>query len=336
MTAAKERSPPRDFHFARKLVDEKVSFKPTSIETLQLNITKLCNQACVHCHVDSSPRRREMTSDAVLDRCLELLRDFPEIKTFDLTGGAPELHPRFREAVRTTRSFGKRVIVRHNLTVQMDPHPITKESLADLPEFFAEQGVEVVSSLPYYQEYFTDKQRGSGVFKKSMAALRRLNDVGYGKDGTGLILNLVYNPVGPFLPASQHTLEADYKRELKSKFDLDFNQLFAITNMPIHRFKVQLIRGGNYDAYMEKLVAAFNPTAADGVMCRSMISVSYDGKLYDCDFNQMLGMQIENQGQQLSIFDFDTKLLLERSVAVADHCYGCTAGSGSSCGGNTA
>ncbi len=308
-----------------------VDLRPLGIETLQLNVTKLCNQACVHCHVDAGPRRRESMSDAVLDQCLALLERHAEIKTVDITGGAPELHPRFKDLVTRARTLGKHVIVRHNLTVTHDPHPQTKASLAYLPDFFREQKVEVVSSLPYYQEFFTDKQRGSGVFKKSIASLELLNARGFGVEGTGLALNLVYNPVGAFLPASQASLEADYKRELQQKFGVTFNGLFALTNMPIHRFKAQLVKSKGYEAYMEKLHAAFNPAAAAGVMCRSLVSVAYDGKLFDCDFNQMLGLQIG----ALTIFDFTPDLMLDRQIRTADHCFGCTAGAGSSCGGNT-
>jgi radical SAM/Cys-rich protein len=197
--------------------------------------------------------------------------------------------------------------------------------------------VEVVSSLPYYQPFFTDSQRGSGVFGKSMEAMKRLNAVGYGMEGSGLLLNLVYNPVGPYLPAAQAGLEADYKRELKDKFGLAFNSLYTITNMPINRFRLHLEKSGQYEAYMDKLLAAFNPAAAAGVMCRSLISVGQDGRIYDCDFNQMLEMDAEDaRGRPLSIVDFDFERTLQRSIRVGDHCLGCTAGAGSSCGGATA
>ncbi len=306
---------------------------PLSVETLQLNVTKLCNQACVHCHVDASPRRRESMPDDVLAQCLKILGDFEEIRTVDITGGAPELHPRFKDLVRGARALGRHVMVRHNLTVTLDPHPLTKESQQDLPDFFREMGVEVVSSLPYYQEFFTDKQRGSGVFKKSMESLRMLNERGFGVAGSGLVLNLIYNPVGAFLPAAQDALERDYKRELKDKFGISFNRLYALTNMPIHRFRAQLLRQGGYEAYLEKLHGAFNPAAAAGVMCRTLVSVSWDGRLYDCDFNQMLGMELEGAP---TVFDFSPETLKRRRIRVAEHCFGCTAGAGSSCGGTTA
>jgi radical SAM/Cys-rich protein len=269
---------------------------PVSLETLQVNITKLCNQSCVHCHVDAGPRRKEAMSDEVLAQCLEILKNNEGIRNLDITGGAPELHPRFRDLVAGARALGRHVMVRHNLTVTLDPHPQTKESLQDLPDFFREQRVEVISSLPYYQEYFTDRQRGSGVFKKSMASLRLLNERGFGVEGTGLLLNLVYNPVGAFLPAAQEALEKDYKRELKDKFGIVFSRLYALTNMPIHRFKAQLKRQGGYEAYMDKLRQAYNPQAAAGAMCRTLLSVSWDGQLYDCDFNLMLGMPGEGGG----------------------------------------
>jgi radical SAM/Cys-rich protein len=208
--------------------------------------------------------------------------------------------------------------------------------MLDLPDFFQSQKVEVVSSLPYYQEFFTDKQRGAGVFNKSLESLRMLNARGYGEEGTGLILNLVYNPVGAFLPASQESLERDFRKELSKLFNIHFNQLFAITNMPIHRFKAQLKRNGGYDDYMEKLLAAFNPQAAAGIMCRNLISVAHDGSLFDCDFNQMLQMPARTQEGPAHIDQFDLEALSQRTIAVADHCFGCTAGSGSSCGGTTA
>ena len=313
-----------------------VQLPPTSIETLQINITKLCNQACRHCHVDSSPARTEKMSREGVERCIEILAAHPGIKNIDVTGGAPELHPDFDYLVERATALGKHVMVRHNLTVQLDPHPQTGESKEYLPEFFARHRCEVISSLPYYQEYFTDAQRGDGVFQKSIEAMRRLNALGYGVEGTGLIFNLVYNPVGPYLPAAQASLEADYKRELKQKFGLTFNSLFTITNMPINRFKLHLMKSEQYESYMEKLLAAFNPAAAAGVMCRSIISVDHEGYVYDCDFNQMLGMHVDNAGRPASIFDFDFDQLLRRRIRFDSHCLGCTAGAGSSCGGATA
>lgn len=324
---------PKRYNFAAKIRESGLDLKARPVDTLQVNITKLCNQACVHCHVDSSPRRREMMSDDIIEEVLKVLRSHPDLGTLDITGGAPELHPRFKDLVIGARLMGRRVIVRHNLSVTLDPHPLDASSLAYLPEFFAEQRVEVVSSLPYYQQYFTDRQRGPGVFDKSIESLRLLNAVGFGMPDTGLMLNLVYNPVGAFLPAPQGTLETDYHRELELHFALKFNHLFTITNMPIHRFKAQLVKNHGYEDYMEKLHSAFNPSAAQGIMCRNIVSVSYDGKLFDCDFNQMLGIDMEGAPD---IFSFDAKMLAKRTIAVADHCFGCTAGAGSSCGGATA
>ncbi|MES2424005.1 MAG: arsenosugar biosynthesis radical SAM (seleno)protein ArsS, partial [Pseudomonadota bacterium] len=288
-------------------------------------------------HVDSSPTRTEALSRAGVERCVEILAAHPQIKNLDLTGGAPELHPDFDWLVAQATAMGRHVMVRHNLTVTFDGHPQTKASKAYLPEFFAKHRCEVVSSLPYYQEYFTDAQRGSGVFQKSITGLQQLNALGYGKPGTGLLLNLVYNPVGPYLPAAQATLQADYQRELQNSFGIVFNNLFTITNMPVNRFKLHLQKSQQYDSYMDKLQGAFNPGAAEGVMCRSIISVGYDGRLYDCDFNQMLEMQIDSPGGQgATIFDFDADALLSRQIRFGPHCLGCTAGAGSSCGGATA
>ena len=310
---------------------------PLGIDTLQVNITRLCNQQCRHCHVDASPARREMMSPEGIARCLEILARHPGIARLDITGGAPELHTGFRGFVERARALGRHVMVRHNLTVQLDPHPQSGESMEYLPEFFAGQRVEVISSLPYYQQYFTDAQRGDGVFGKSIEAMRRLNALGYGVEGSGLMLNLVYNPVGPYLPPAQAALEADYKRELKTKFGVLFNGLFTITNMPINRFRLHLKKTGQLEPYMDKLLAAFNPAAAQGVMCRSLISVDHEGRIYDCDFNQMLEMQAAGRdGKPLSIFDFDFERTLARRIRFGEHCLGCTAGAGSSCGGATA
>jgi radical SAM/Cys-rich protein len=328
-------APPRH-DFEAILHARGIALPPLSVETLQVNITKLCNQACRHCHVDASPARTEAMSRAGVEKLLEILARHPQIAKLDITGGAPELHPDFDWLVVEAVKLGKHVMARHNLTVQFDGHPVTKASKAYLPEFYAEHRVEVISSLPYYQEFFTDSQRGSGVFQKSIKALQRLNAVGYAREGSGLALNLVYNPVGPYLPAAQAVLEADYKRELRDKFGITFNGLFTITNMPINRFRLHLEKSGQYEAYMEKLLAAFNPAAAEGVMCRSIISVGHDGTLYDCDFNQMLEMEVAGAGKAATIFDFDFDALMRRRIRFDSHCLGCTAGAGSSCGGATA
>jgi radical SAM/Cys-rich protein len=328
---------PARHDFGALLRSRGIALPPLAIETLQVNITKLCNQQCRHCHVDASPARREMMSAEAIAKCLEILERNPAIATLDITGGAPELHPGFDGFVERAAALGKRVMVRHNLTVQLDAHPQTGESKEYLPSFFARHRVEVVSSLPYYQPYFTDAQRGAGVFEKSVEAMRRLNAVGYGAEWSGLTLDLVYNPVGPYLPASQAALEADYKRELKAKFGLSFNRLYTITNMPINRFRLHLEKTGQLEAYLDKLAAAFNPAAAEGVMCRSLLSVGYDGRIYDCDFNQMLELGAADRGgAPLGIFDFDFDAALGRRIAFGEHCLGCTAGAGSSCGGATA
>ena len=324
-------------NFEALLTQHHIQLTPRSIDTLQVNLTRLCNQVCRHCHVDSSPTRTEALSSEGIVKCLEILEQHPQITKLDLTGGAPELHPRFDEFVERAVAMGKHVMVRHNLTVQSDGNPQTGEAKDYLPRFFAQNRVEVISSLPYYQDYFTDAQRGSGVFQKSITGLQRLNAVGYGSKESGLKLNLVYNPVGPYLPPPQKNIEADFKRELEQKYGITFNNLYSITNMPINRFKLHLAHSGQYEAYMEKLLACFNPAAAEQVMCRDLLSVGHDGRLYDCDFNQMLDLQAAGKGATgLSIFDFDFDEALERSIRFADHCLGCTAGSGSSCGGATA
>ena len=325
------------YDFEALLRDRGIEPRPVSVDTLQVNVTKTCNQVCRHCHVDASPSRTEKMSPEVMAKCLEILERHPQITKLDITGGAPELHPGFDLFVENAVRLRKHVMVRHNLTVQLDGNPQTGESKEYLPEFFARNRLEVISSLPYYQEFFTDAQRGSGVFRKSVEAMRRLNAQGFGVEGSGLQLNLVYNPVGPYLPAAQAGLEADYKRELKEKFGLAFNSLYTITNMPINRFKLHLEKSGQLEAYMEKLLAAFNPAAAEGVMCRSLVSVGQDGRIYDCDFNQMLDMDaVDARGQRLSVHDFDFDRVLARPIQFDDHCLGCTAGAGSSCGGATA
>lgn len=301
--------------------------KVKPVEIFQLNIGKLCNQTCAHCHVDAGPDRKEENMDrATLERCLEIIAAVPSIHTVDITGGAPEMNPHFRWFVEEVSALGKQVIDRCNLTI-LRANP----KYHDLPEFFAKHKVQVVSSLPYFSKKRTDSQRGDGVFEDSIAALKMLNEVGYGKEGTGLELHLVYNPSGAFLPAGQATLQAEFKRQLKRKYDIDFNMLFAITNLPIARFLDYLLESGNYEEYMEKLVEAYNPGTVDGLMCRNTLSVSWDGYIYDCDFNQMLDLKVASSSQHINDFDLDA--LNERAVVVNQHCFGCTAGAGSSCGG---
>jgi radical SAM/Cys-rich protein len=296
--------------------------------TLQVNVGKRCNQACRHCHVDASPARTEVMSDAVVDACLDALGRHPDLHTLDITGGAPELHPRFREMVVRARDFGRRVLVRHNLTVQFE------DGHADLPAFFAVQRVELMCSLPHYTEDATDRQRGRGVFAKSVEALRALNAVGYGKEPQ-LVLDLVANPVGAFLPPRQQDLERDTRAQLREEHGIEFHRLLTLTNMPIARFAEWLQRAGTYDVYMERLMGAFNPETIDGLMCRDLVSVGYDGRLHDCDFNQMLEMGMAD-GAPRTIQEFEPVRLGARAVRTGDHCFGCTAGAGSSCGGSLA
>lgn len=302
-------------------------FKPTEVEIFQLNIGKLCNQTCAHCHVDAGPdKKEENMSMADLERCVEILANTPSIKIVDITGGAPEMHPGFRWFVEQCTALGKEVIDRCNLTIIM-----ANPKYRDLPEFLAKNKVHVVSSLPYFSKKRTDGQRGDGVFEDSIKALQLLNEVGYGKEGTGLKLDLVFNPSGAYLPGNQMTLEAEFKRQLDRKFDIVFNQLYAITNLPVSRFLDYLLETGNYEEYMQKLVDAYNPATVEGLMCRNTVSVSWDGLLYDCDFNQMLDLKIATKGQ--TIYDFDIDELRNRNIVMNQHCYGCTAGAGSSCGG---
>lgn len=298
--------------------------RTTKVDILQVNLGKKCNQTCKHCHVDAGPERKEMMPDAVIEAVLALLEK-GGMPTFDITGGAPEMHPRFRELVVRARKLGRKVMDRCNLTITQ------VAGFTDLPEFLAANRVEIVASLPYYGGKQTDAQRGDGVFEQSIAALKQLNALGYGKEGSGLVLNLVTNPVGAFLPANQVSLEREWKRELLRRHAIVFNQLFTITNMPISRFLEYLVDSGNYAAYMEKLVAAFNPAAVAGLMCRNTLSVGWDGRLFDCDFNQMLDLAVGK-----TIFDVTQADLVDRVIRTEPHCFGCTAGAGSSCGGATA
>lgn len=303
------------------------NLRADSIETLQVNVGKICNQACKHCHVDASPIRTEIMSRAVIDACLQVLRDW-QIPVLDLTGGAPEMIPDFRFFVTEATKTGAKIIVRHNLTVMFE------EYQTDLPEFFAANKVEVVSSLPYFLQTQTDAQRGTGVFDKSIEALKRLNAAGYGVEDN-LVLNLVFNPVGAFLPPAQSAIEADFKRELQTRYGIVFNNLLTITNMPIARFLDWLRRSKNEQSYMSKLINAYNPSTLDGLMCRTQISVDWLGNLYDCDFNQMLDLKINDNLPQ-TIFNFNFDQLRKRHISTAAHCFGCTAGAGSSCGGSVA
>ena len=298
------------------------------IEVLQVNVGKLCNQTCRHCHVDAGPERREIMSRETAAACLDVLAR-TDIPTVDITGGAPEMNPRFRWLVGESRRLDRRVIDRCNLTI------LTAAGFEDLPEFLAANRVEIVASLPCYFEENCDRQRGGGVFAKSIEALRTLNSLGYGAPNSGLELALVYNPVGPSLPPQQTSLEAAYRRELGARYGVIFNRLITITNMPISRFLADLLAAGKYDEYMQKLIDAFNPATLDGLMCRTTLSVDWQGRLYDCDFNQMLELGTGADVPQ-TIFDFDLDALARRRIVTASHCYGCTAGAGSGCQGQIA
>jgi radical SAM/Cys-rich protein len=298
--------------------------RATGITVFQINVGKLCNHTCRHCHVDAGPDRTERMSRHTAELCIQALAK-TDIPTVDITGGAPELNPNFRWLVEQARALGRHVMDRCNLSVLLLP------SQSDLAEFLAHHRVEIVASLPYYQASQTDAQRGEGVFDKSIESLQLLNGLGYGKPG-GLVLNLVCNPVGAFLPPRQEAIEAQFRKELNRRHGVEFNHLYTITNMPISRFLEFLVESGNYEGYMERLANAFNPAAAAGVMCRYTLSVGWDGTLYDCDFNQMLDLPGE-YGAPSHIRDFDPAQLLQRQIVTRNHCYGCTAGSGSSCGG---
>ncbi|MBS98349.1 MAG: radical SAM protein [Oceanospirillaceae bacterium] len=294
-------------------------------ETLQVNLGYRCNQTCLHCHVNAGPNRAEMMSPELIDQVVEVLKQ-REIGTLDLTGGAPELHPQFRELVTRARGLGVKVIDRCNLTILFEPG---QEGLA---EFLADQGVDVVASLPCYSLENVDRQRGKGVFDKSIQGLQRLNSLGYGQTDSNLSLNLVYNPQGPSLPPDQQKLEADYKRELLAHFGIVFNELYALANMPIQRFGSTLLSKGQFEPYMDLLKANYQASNLPGVMCRSLISVDWQGKLYDCDFNQQLGLGMVTPGPNTLTTLLETDRAGD-SIRVAEHCYGCTAGQGSSCGG---
>lgn len=297
-----------------------------TVTTLQVNVGKLCNMACHHCHVEAGPKRTEIMSRDVATRAMTLLERSPQVALVDMTGGAPELNPHFRWLVEETRRLGRRVIDRCNLTVFFEP------GMQDLPTFLAEHDVEIVASLPCYSAENVDKQRGKGAFDKSLRALRLLNELGYGYGNQKRQLSLVYNPVGPFLPPEQGKLELRYKEELRSLFGIEFDQLLTITNMPIRRFAHALERDGAMDAYMSLLVNHFNPATLPGLMCRSLVSVGWDGRLYDCDFNQML--ELPPGGSRHTLWEIESFEQLEQTpIAVASHCFGCTAGAGSSCSG---
>ncbi|NNJ91078.1 MAG: radical SAM/Cys-rich domain protein [Gammaproteobacteria bacterium] len=302
------------------------SLERRSIQTLQVNLGLKCNQSCIHCHVDAGPKRTEMMSDEVLGQVVEyLINHKPE--TLDLTGGAPEIHPLFRQLVLTAVEQGVHVIDRCNLTILSEPDQ------ADLAKFLAENKVEVIASLPCYLEENVDGQRGKGVFDKSMHGLKQLNDLGYGQADSSLQLNLVYNPVGAYLPPPQQSLEDDYKRQLNERFGIQFNSLFTITNMPIQRFGSYLQSKNEFANYLQLLKQAYQEQNLETVMCRDLVSIDWQGFVYDCDFNQMLAMKINDGEKSLHISDLNENALIDKRIVIGEHCYGCTAGQGSSCGG---
>jgi radical SAM/Cys-rich protein len=332
-------SPQDDGNFSRKILSSAGSvLRKDKIEVLQVNLGKLCNLSCVHCHVEAGPSRVEENMDEKTVEAVLRFLEKSKIKTLDLTGGAPEMNPHFRWLVKEARSLGVHVIDRCNLTV------FYVQGQEDLPEFLKEHEVEIIASLPCYSKENVDKQRGDGTFDESIHALLKLNQLGYGRVGayacppslwrgnTPLRLNLVYNPVGPHLPPPQSELEKDYKKRLREDFGIVFNRLYTITNMPIKRYAKYLKAFGQLENYEELLIESFNPATLNGLMCRNTLSVSWDGKIYDCDFNQMLGMQMRN-GKPLTIFDTPPDAVTNFKILTADHCFGCTAGCGSSCQG---
>ena len=300
--------------------------KSEAIDIFQMNVGKLCNLQCKHCHVEAGPDRTENMTEETLKQCAQVIKE-SGVSTVDLTGGAPEMNPYLQAFISEIKPFVSRIIVRSNLTV------LTIPKYAHFIDFFSEKGVEVVASLPSTDPKKTDIQRGTSVFKKSIQVLQALNEKGYAAPESDLTLNLVHNPVGAFLPGSQSAMEAEYKRRLKEAYDVTFNHLFCITNLPISRYLEYLIESDNYEDYMSELLAAFNPATLESVMCRNTISIGYDGTLYDCDFNQMLDLKTK-AGSPQHISDFDSEKLKGREIVVGNHCYGCTAGAGSSCQGS--
>jgi radical SAM/Cys-rich protein len=295
--------------------------KAKDLKILQVNLGYQCNMACKHCHVSGGPERTEVMDHKTAKQVLKVLLN-NDLMTLDITGGAPELNPNFRMLVTEARKSGRLVIVRTNLTIFFE------EGMADLPEFYRDQQVELVASLPYYLEDGVDRVRGSGTFRKSIQALQKLKSLGYGRESSGLLLSLVYNPQGVYLAPDQHALESEYKRELQDQFGISFTRLYTFANMPIGRFKEFLVRNATLGKYMEKLAAAFNPLTLDGIMCRHLVNVGWDGRLFDCDFNQVLGIASSSDAPR-HISDYEHGALSKRSIMVDDHCYGCTAGQGS-------
>lgn len=314
--------------FLQTLKEHGMNEKRNQIELLQLNITKKCNQSCIHCHVNAGPARTEEMSLLTINHILDLLKGKHRIKTVDITGGAPELNTNFKYLVKRLSQLKLNIIDRCNLTVLLE------KDQEDTAKFLADNNVTIIASLPCYTEKNVDFQRGNHIFTKSIRVLKHLNTLGYGKEGSGLILNLVYNPLGAYLPGDQKKLEADYKKVLKEKYGIAFNHLYTITNMPINRFTDMLKQEGKYEDYCNLLYASFNEKAADKIMCRKQISIGWDGKLYDCDFNQ--AMQIPISSEKNSIWDIEDFAEISNTITYKSYCYGCTAGSGSSCQGELA
>lgn len=313
--------------FSQALAQRQLSLPRVQIDTLQVNVGKLCNQACHHCHVEAGPKRMERMQEKTADRILELLERTPRIRVVDITGGAPELNPYFKKIALFAKGRGLEVIDRCNLTIFYEP------GQEELPYFLSHNDITVVASLPCYSPKNVDQQRGKGTFEKSIRALQTLNSLGYGKSESKNKLHLVYNPLGAFLPPPQITLENEYRKKLSEDFGISFNHLFTITNMPIKRFSEELMRWKRLEEYMQLLVDNFNSQAAASVMCRNLVSVGWDGQIYDCDFNQMLDIPIANG--RTTVWDIENfEELSHRTIAFGSHCFGCTAGSGSSCGGS--
>ncbi|MFT5750646.1 MAG: radical SAM/Cys-rich protein [Flavobacteriales bacterium] len=316
--------------FAKKIKEtHQFPLRPSTLEILQINVGYMCNQVCDHCHVDAGPDRKEIMTRDTMRQCLDIIKT-TGAHTLDLTGGAPEMNPDFRWFVEEAAKAGiKDFIVRSNLTIIR-----ANKKYYDLPEFFKKHNIHVISSMPHWTRGKTDKQRGEGVFDKSIRALQDLNAIGYGMPGSDLRLDLVYNPSGAFLPGDQASMQKDFKSALLDDFDIQFHNLFAITNLPIARFLDYLIASENYEDYMYSLVEAYNPMAVQSVMCTNTISISWDGKIFDCDFNQMLGLPVNSPVKHIS--DYNEDLLNNRDIVISQHCYGCTAGAGSSCQGTVA
>jgi radical SAM/Cys-rich protein len=319
---------PHQANFAATLAQHgELPLRPAQLDILQINVGKLCNMTCRHCHVDAGPDRREIMDLETIEACLQAL-DQTTVHTVDITGGAPELNPHFRYLVDQCVARGKHVIDRCNLTVLLLP------PMQDLPQWLAERGVEVVCSLPHYRKLNTDSQRGEGTFEKSIAVLRQLNAVGYGQGDPKRRLTLMSNPVGAFLAGNQAKMEQEWKTGLSKNHGVSFDRLIALNNMPISRYLEWLEQSGNLERYMELLVNSFNPATVSGLMCRNTLSIAWDGRLFDCDFNQMLDLEIQQPAeQQIHIRDFDPQWLAQRQIVTGRHCFGCTAGAGSSCGG---